>query len=336
MTTSAGLCQHCGNALDSAHRFCGRCGAPVAGAASTTTPAPRIADPVAEPAERTVMRLGALEPMPAPGPTAPPPRSDDHPAVPHGNPFAGPGRGDAADDTRAAGPNLDNPPPLAPQPAASPAVPSISSDQLAIPREGVLRGLIAAGIGAVLVIVAWLLIGWWALVVALVAGAWATTVALTGDWVPDRDSVFIGVVAVPTVIRNLSRPIPAPHAGPVPTLAIAFLPLAGFFCGALGSAIHHSSESDVCKAYSAFESHQNSSSDSLGLDDSTWFSLLDDLGSTASDYGGSSDAAYIRSAGKAARKVAQGHGSGMFVTASVAEAESAIYPIARLCNSRGD
>ena len=170
--------------------------------------------------------------------------------------------------------------------------------------------------------------------VALVAGAWATTVALTGDWVPDRDSVFIGVVAVPTVIRNLPAD-PGPACGPRADPAIAFLPLAGFFCGALGSAIHHSSESDVCKAYSAFESHQNSSSDSLGLDDSTWFSLLDDLGSTASDYGGSSDAAYIRSAGKAARKVAQGHGSGMFVTASVAEAESAIYPIARLCNLAG-
>ncbi len=199
-----------------------------------------------------------------------------------------------------------------------------------------MRGLIAAGIGAVLVVIAWMIGGWWALLLAVVAGAWATTVALTGDWVPDRDSVLIGVVAVPRVIANLGRSTGTPHAGPVISLAIAFLPLVGFVGAALGSAMHHSSLDAVCKDYYAFEAHQSATANSYSMDDNEWFSLLDHLGRTAADYGGGSAGQSIRSAGQAAQVVARGTGSGLFVTASVGQAESAIAPIAGLCVGLGD
>jgi hypothetical protein len=230
------------------------------------------------------------------------------------------------------------PGPTNPDPAtyATPAPDPSPGTDLSIPQEGVTRGLTAAAIGAVLVIVAWLLVGWWALLLALAAGAWATTVAITGDWVPDRDNIFLGVVA----IGRLGSPRPASttaRATPVTALAIALLPLGGWLLAAAGTFLHHSSTGDVCKAYYAFEKHQSDTADSLSFDDSTWFDLLGKLGKTAEDYGGrGTEGDMIRSAGKSARTVAEGHGSGMFVTASVLEAEAAISPIMSLCSSEGD
>ncbi|MBK6886525.1 MAG: hypothetical protein IPH03_08755 [Tetrasphaera sp.] len=101
--------------------------------------------------------------------------------------------------------------------------------------------------------------------------------------------------------------------------------------------LHHSSTGDVCKAYYAFEEQKSDTADSLSFGDSKWFDLLGKLGETAADYGGSgTEGEMIRSAGKSARTVAEGHGSGMFVTASVLEAEAAISPIMSLCSSEGD
>ncbi|MBK6887366.1 MAG: hypothetical protein IPH03_13665 [Tetrasphaera sp.] len=153
---------------------------------------------------------------------------------------------------------------------------------------------------------------------------------------PDRDSIFLGVVAVSRL--GASRPASTtPRAAPVTALAIALLPLGGWLLAAAGTFLHHSSTGDVCKAYYAFEKHQSDTADSLSFDDSKWFDLLDKLGQTAADYGGRGvDGDMIRSAGKSARTIAGGHGSGIFVTASVGEAEAAISPIMSLCSSEGD
>ena len=288
-----GLCrQHRGNGHDSAHRFTG---------AAVRRRRRRVDHDAGAPHRRPVagagraerwMRLGRF------GADAGTPgrrlrRPDPTTTWPclHGNLFARPGKGTRQTTSRAAGPNSttclrwcrNQLPPRGAEHLQRPA---------AIPREGVLRGLIAAGIGAVPSSSPGSSSG---------GGRWWWRSSPPGDdRRPTGDCAGPGQVhrryRRPHRIRNLFPPIrPRMRAPCRPRDRLPATP-PGSSTWRTGITIHHSSESDVCKTYSAFRNPPDSAATrSPGrLRGSRCWAIW-----ARRDYGGSSDAAYIRSAGKA-------------------------------------
>lgn len=219
--------------------------------------------------------------------------------------------------------------PLGSGEAATPAGPDpvLSGDSVEEPAITVARVRVALPFvaGAVIAaIVLWQFLGPFSLLLDLALVLWLAGIVLTGEWRMNVEGVLrAGAAVAPTIQQGK---IAAPTL--VQGAAVMLAPLlAGLLCG-FGALVTHADEGEVCAAYSDFRTADTTSSSTF---DSGWFDALDNVGKVAEDFGGFNQDT-IRASGAAARRVAEGTGSGLIVSASPQEAYNALGPIMVMCS----
>ncbi|MBK6872968.1 MAG: hypothetical protein IPJ14_14840 [Kineosporiaceae bacterium] len=214
-------------------------------------------------------------------------------------------------------------------PMEAPSAPSAAESVV----SGWPRALVATGVSVVLAVLFGLIAGGGSLLIDLALALWIAAVSVTRrlrTTSADLPRVTAGLGRLVTGVRGAGQGQGRLVAGsPLAVVALALSPvLVGLVFG-VSSALHHSSEGDVCDAYLAYR--QETDKPSTSMFDSAWFDALDHLGKVAEDYGGNYQPEVTRAAGKRARAIAKGSGSGHIVTASVGQADAAVAPLSDFC-----
>lgn len=226
--------------------------------------------------------------------------------------------------------------PSAPAQSVPPPPPTSSLPVQGQPTASSLKRALLVGAGSSIVAIG---VGYFSLtfvggLVGLAGAAWAAGVAESGSLLLDTDKTIAGFARV---FDSHPGPIPDSHAWPAwfrkPATAMLAVLLVPLLFGALGGfiapSLHHSNRQEVCQALDKFNADEGGV-----IFDNSWFRTLKHLGEVASRYHDPDVESFdvdVRAAGEAAKKVAEGHGSGPIKTASTYEAYRAILPITNLC-----
>lgn len=237
-------------------------------------------------------------------------------------------------------PALAQPPVSQPPPPTTPPPPPVTDPSaqapgdLTLPPSGWSSALLAAAIAGVLALLLGLG-GPGSLLLDLGLALWVAAVSVVGKLRVRSGDLATAGSGVARLVKAARAALPSkgfPKAGtPLAVMALVLVPvLAGLFSSMI-ALTHHSDENDVCEAYLKYQEETTKPNSSTFGFDSAWFDALDDLGKVAEDYGGKYQREATHNAGKAARRIAKGSGSGVIVTASVGEANYVVAPLSDFC-----